>query len=109
MIQLGKRYTTNKIMKDFIQTLDQSEAEHFFRSLGIKKYYNSGNFILELSKPDKIKMLYSLSKKRSLFSKFLKLILKIRSVSSHCDKYPKNSWNYDIWVNALLNKLQNRN
>ena len=109
MAKLGKRYTTNKIMKDFIQTLDQVEAEHFFKALGIKKYYKSSNFIKELSNPDKIKMLYDLSKKRSLFRKFFKLIIKIKSVSSHCDKYPKNSWNYDIWINELNNKLQIKN
>lgn len=109
MAKLGKRYTTNKIMKDFIQTLDQAEAEHFYKTLGIKKYYKSSNFIKELSNPDKIKMLYDLSKKRSLFSKFLKLMIKIKSVSSHCDKYPKNSWNYDIWINELNNKLQIKN
>lgn len=109
MAKLGKRYTTNKIMKDFIQTLDQAETEHFFKTLGIKKYYKSSNFIKELSNPDKIKILYDLSKRRSLFSKFLKLMIKIKSVSSHCDKYPKNSWNYDIWINELINKLQIRN
>ena len=105
MLKCGKRYTTNKIMKDFIQTLNRVEAEHFFKSLGIKKYYKSGNFIKELSNPDKIKLLYSLSKKRSLFNKFLKLIIKIKSASSHCDKYPKSSVKYNIWLDELTNKL----
>jgi hypothetical protein len=105
MLKQGKRYITNKIMKDFIQTLNQVEAEHFFRSLGIKKYYKSGNFIKELSNSDKMKLLYNLSKKRSLFNKFLKLIFKIKSVSSHCNKYPKNSLKYNIWLNELTNKI----
>jgi len=92
-------------MKDFHQTLNQAEAEIFFKFLGIKKCYKSSNFIKELSNTDKIKILYHLSKRRSLFNKFLKLIIKIKSVSSHCDKYPKSSWNYNIWVNELINKL----
>jgi geranylgeranyl reductase family protein len=105
MLKYGKRYTTNKIMKDFIQTLNQVETEYFFKSLGIKKRYKSANFIKELSNPDKIKLLYSLSKKRSLFNKFLRLIIKIKSVSSHFDKYPKSSLKYNIWLNELTNKL----
>ena len=105
MMKLGKRYTTNKIMKDFIQTLSPGEAENFFKSLGIKKYYKSGNFIKELSKLDKIKMSYNLLNRKALFSKLLKLIIKIKFVSSHFDKYPKDSLNYDIWVNELINKL----
>ena len=105
MLKHGKRYTTNKIMKDFIQTLNQTEADYFFKSLGIKKRYKSGNFIKELSNSDKIKLLYSLSKRRSLFKKFLKLIIKIKSVSSHCDKYPKIYSGHNFWLNELTNNL----
>lgn len=105
MLKQGKRYTTNKIMKDFLQTLNHVEAEHFFRSLGIKRCYKSGNFIKELSNSDKIKLLYSLSKRKSLFNKFLRLIIKIKSVSSHCDKFPKSYLGYNFWLNELTNKL----
>ncbi|WP_455369940.1 hypothetical protein, partial [[Eubacterium] cellulosolvens] len=105
MIKLGKRYTINRIMKDFIQTLNQTEAKYFFKSLGIKRNYTSSNFIKELSNSDKIKLLFSLSKQGSLIKKILKLIIKIKTVSSHFDKYPNSFLNYDIWVNELIDKL----
>ena len=105
IMKVGKRYTTNDIMKDFIQSLDPAESEYFFNSLGIKRNYTSSNFIKELSNLDKIKLLLKLSKRRTLTNKILKLIYKIKLVSSHFNKYPKDSCNYDIWVNELVNKL----
>jgi len=97
----GRRYTTNKVFADFMRSLGLDEIAELLQALGTKEEYTSGDLLGELSAFNRLHIISGMALRPGLLFRLLSAVYRIRSVSSHCKKFPKDPSDFPRWLSKL--------
>ncbi len=105
MKRQGCRYTTNKVLSDFIRGLKSQQMAEFFKALGIRREYHSGDLFGELSSRNKAGIFFKMSYRTRLLFSLLTLKRRMDAVSSHCRRFPEDPLLFPRWLMELKQDL----
>ncbi|MEM4246233.1 MAG: NAD(P)/FAD-dependent oxidoreductase [Candidatus Bathyarchaeia archaeon] len=91
------RYAVNEVIKNFIYNLSLEEGRSFFRCLGVRRCYGSGDFLKELTCRDYLKAMPQLLRTPRLSKELVRLLGRVKSVKDIYSRYPETPDRFQEW------------